>query len=224
MSELQTPKSKRQEQEQEEGNNVGSREEQEQALVALVEHRSAEIDRLKHHISNYQTKVLFVSSFPFLDFLTSLSRKWYEFNFFGGLSQLIEAQRSLRDSKAKLANLRGHDDDDLSIGINSAKNDESTRNVTPSRRDYPSPSPSKILKPSAPLTSSNSSISKSKANNTVVVKQKPETSSRDSFSNSKTKTVRVKQTPSRDSPNLKASRDQDRGTKRKFGKFSFHNI
>lgn len=186
MSELQTPKSKRQEQEQEEGNNVGSREEQEQALVALVEHRSAEIDRLKHHISNYQTK-------------------------------LIEAQRSLRDSKAKLANLRGHDDDDLSFGINSAKNDESTRNVTPSRRDYPFPSPSKILKPSAPLTSSNSSISKSKANNAVVAKQKPETSSsRDSFSNPKTKTVIVKQTSSRDSPKLKASRDQDRGTKRKF--------
>ncbi|KAL0710419.1 hypothetical protein Bca4012_017397 [Brassica carinata] len=188
-SELQKPKFKRQEEdeEEEEANNVGCREEQEQALVALVEHRSAEIERLKHHISNYQTK-------------------------------LIEAQRSLRDSKAKLSNLRGHDDDDDSITISSAKketNDESTRNVAPSRKDcYPSPSPSKILKPSVP-TSSNSSISKSKTN-TVVAKQKPETSSRDSISNSKTKTVVVKQTSSRDSPNLKASRDRDRGTKRKF--------
>ncbi|KAH0889206.1 hypothetical protein HID58_051635 [Brassica napus] len=157
MSELQKPKSKREEEEEEANNNVGCREEQEQALVALVEHRSAEIDRLKHHISNYQTK-------------------------------LIEAQRSLRDSKAKLSNLRGHD--------------ESARNVTPSRKDsYPSPSPSKILKPSVPT----SSISKSKTN-TVVVKQKPETSSsRDGFSNSKTKTVVVKQKPetssSRDSRN-----------------------
>ena len=112
----------------------------------------------------------------------------------------------MRDSKAKLSNLRGHD--------------ESARNVTPSRKDssYPSPSPSKILKPSVPP----SSISKSKTN-TVVVKQKPETSSsRDGFSNSKTKTVVVKQKPetssSRDSPNLKASRDRDKGTKRKFGK------
>ncbi|XP_013630418.1 uncharacterized protein LOC106387530 [Brassica napus] len=172
MSELQKPKSKREEEEEEANNNVGCREEQEQALVALVEHRSAEIDRLKHHISNYQTK-------------------------------LIEAQRSLRDSKAKLSNLRGHD--------------ESARNVTPSRKDsYPSPSPSKILKPSVPT----SSISKSKTN-TVVVKQKPETSSsRDGFSNSKTKTVVVKQKPetssSRDCPNLKASRDRDKGTKRKF--------
>ena len=130
---------------------------------------------------------------------------WIWYFFWGALSQLIEAQRSLRDSKAKLSNLRGHD--------------ESARNVTPSRKDsYPSPSPSKILKPSVPT----SSISKSKTN-TVVVKQKPETSSsRDGFSNSKTKTVVVKQKPetssSRDSPNLKASRDRDKGTKRKFGK------
>lgn len=61
MSELQKPKSKREEEEEEANNNVGCREEQEQALVALVEHRSAEIDRLKHHISNYQTKVLPIS-------------------------------------------------------------------------------------------------------------------------------------------------------------------
>ncbi|KAF8052964.1 hypothetical protein N665_1483s0016 [Sinapis alba] len=192
MSELQKPNLKRQE-EEEEANNVGCREEQEQALVALVEHRSAEIDRLKHHISNYQTK-------------------------------LIEAQRSLRDSKAKLSNLRGHDDDDdesitTSSSAKKESNDESTRNITPSKKDYPSPSPSKILKPfDNSVPTSSSSISKSKTN-AVVVKQKPEASSLDSISNSKTKTVVVKQKPetsSRDSPNLKASRDQGRGTKRKF--------
>ncbi|CAN7006459.1 unnamed protein product [Brassica rapa subsp. trilocularis] len=189
MSELQKPKSKRQEEEEEEeeGNNVGCREEQEQALVALVEHRSAETERLKHHISNYQAK-------------------------------LIEAERSLRDSKAKLANLRGHDDGVSVPSVSSAKkenplktlrnvnDDESTRNVTPSRKEYHNSS----------LPTSNSSISKSKTNTPVVVKQKPETSSRDSISNSKSKTVVVKQTSSRDSPNLKASRDRDRGTKRKF--------
>ncbi|KAH0932401.1 hypothetical protein HID58_009518 [Brassica napus] len=192
MSELQKPKSKRQEEEEEEeGNNVGCREEQEQALVALVEHRSAETERLKHHISNYQAK-------------------------------LIEAERSLRDSKAKLANLRGHDDGVSVPSVSSAKkenplktlrnvnDDESTRNVTPSRKEYHNSS----------LPTSNSSISKSKTNTPVVVKQKPETSSRDSISNSKSKTVVVKQTSSRDSPNLKASRDRDRGTKRKFARNS----
>lgn len=90
--------------------------------------------------------------------------------------------------------------------MRNVNDDESTRNVTPSRKEYHNSS----------LPTSNSSISKSKTNTPVVVKQKPETSSRDSISNSKSKTVVVKQTSSRDSPNLKASRDRDRGTKRKF--------
>ncbi|ESQ43491.1 hypothetical protein EUTSA_v10013209mg [Eutrema salsugineum] len=184
MSDLHTtpkkPKLKReveeeQEQEQEEDEaNVSCREEQEQILVALVDHRSDEIERLKHHISNYQTK-------------------------------LIEAETSLRVSKSKLAHLRGHDDGvskknkPLKTLRNVNDDDESSRNFTPSRKekDFPSPSPSKTLKPcdsSDPRSSS--SISKSKAK-TVVVKQNSETSSRDS-------------------PIVKASRDRDRGTKRKF--------
>ncbi|CAH2070403.1 unnamed protein product [Thlaspi arvense] len=193
MSELHTtpkkPKLKREEEEEEEEDeveaDVASRDEQEQILVALVDHRSDEIKRLKHHISNYQTK-------------------------------LVESEKSLRDSKAKLAHLRGHDDGVSVPSISNSKkdseplktlrnvnDDESSRNLTPSKKDYPSPSRSKTLKPcdsSDPRSSSSSSISKSKAK-TVVVKQKSEPSSRDS-------------------PNVKASRDspnvKDRGTKRKF--------
>ncbi|CAA7052745.1 unnamed protein product [Microthlaspi erraticum] len=152
MSELHTtpkkPKLQREGEEEEEA-NVSCREEQEQVLVALVNHRSDEIERLKHHISNYQTK-------------------------------LIEAERSLRDSKAKLSHLRGHDDE-VSFQSNSSsgkkdkplktlrnvshEDDETRRKLTPSNS-------------SDPRSSSNSN-SKSKVK-TVVVKQKPETSSRDS--------------------------------------------
>lgn len=123
-----------------------------------------------------------------------------------GFSQLVEAERSFRDSKTKLAHLRGHDDDGVSIPSISAEkdkpfktlrnvnDDEPTRNL---RKDYPSPSPSKTLRPcDSSDPRSGTSISKSKAK-TVVVKQKSETS--------------------RDSPNVKASGDRDRGTKRKFG-------
>nr|AFJ66201.1 hypothetical protein 7G9.6 [Boechera stricta] len=159
MSELpanpKKPKLKEEAEEDEEA-NVSCREEQEEVLVALVEHRSNEIERLNHHISNYQTK-------------------------------LIEAERSLQNSKAKLAQLRG-----VSVPSISAKKDNKSlktlRNVS---EDYASPSPSKALRPcdsSDHPRSSSSSISKVK---TVVVKQKSE--------------------PSRDSPNV-----QDRGTKRKF--------
>lgn len=105
------------------------------------------------------------------------------------VSQLIEAERSLQNSKAKLAQLRG-----VSISSSSAKKDDNKslktlRNVS---EDYASPSPSKTLRPcdsSDHPRSSSSSVSKAK---TVVVKQKAETS--------------------RDSPSVK-----DRGTKRKFG-------
>lgn len=65
MSELPTnPKKLKGEDEQEdEEANVSCREEQEEVLVALVEHRSNEIERLNHHISNYQTKVFLSSKF-----------------------------------------------------------------------------------------------------------------------------------------------------------------
>lgn len=43
--------------EEDEEANVSCKEEQEEVLVALVEHRSNEIERFKNHISNYQTKV-----------------------------------------------------------------------------------------------------------------------------------------------------------------------
>ncbi|EOA13242.1 hypothetical protein CARUB_v10026271mg [Capsella rubella] len=131
--------------------------EQEEVLVALVEHRSNEVERLNQHISNYQTK-------------------------------LIEAEKSLQNSKAKLDQLRGVS----SVPSNSAKKDnkplKTLRNVS---EDYASPSPSKTLRScdsSDHPRSSSSSVSKAK---TVLVKQKTE--------------------PSRDSPNVK-----DRGTKRKF--------
>lgn len=80
MSELPTkpkkPRLNREDEEEEDEANVSCREEQEQVLVALVEHRSDEIERLKHHISNYQTKVLLkfpllVFVFPFLDYIHS---------------------------------------------------------------------------------------------------------------------------------------------------------
>nr|AFJ66161.1 hypothetical protein 11M19.2 [Arabidopsis halleri] len=161
MSELCTnpKKPKLKEDEEDEEANVSCREEQEEVLVALVEHRSNEIERLNHHISNYQNK-------------------------------LVEAERSLQNSKAKLAQLRG-----VSVPCISAKKDnkplKTLRNVNVSE-DYASPSPSKTLRPcdssDHPRSSCGSSVSKAK---TVVVKQKSETS--------------------RDSPNVK-----DRGMKRKF--------
>uniref|UniRef100_A0A1J3ISN3 Uncharacterized protein n=1 Tax=Noccaea caerulescens TaxID=107243 RepID=A0A1J3ISN3_NOCCA len=157
MSELHTthkkPKLQREGEEEEEEANVSCREEQEQVLVALVNHRSDEIERLKHHISNYQTK-------------------------------LIEAERSLRDSKAKLCHLRGHDDgvsfqSNTSVkrdkplktlrNVNDDDDEATTRNLTPS----------KILKPCDSSDPRSSSISKSNVK-TVVVKHKSETSSRDS--------------------------------------------
>ncbi|CAH8279214.1 unnamed protein product [Arabidopsis lyrata] len=161
MSELCTnpKKPKLKEDDEDEEANVSCKEEQEEVLVALVEHRSNEIERLNHHISNYQNK-------------------------------LVEAERSLQNSKAKLAQLRG-----VSVPSISAKKDnkplKTLRNVNVSE-DYASPSPSKTLKPcdssDHPRSSCGSSVSKAK---TVVVKQKSETS--------------------RDSPNVK-----DRGMKRKF--------
>lgn len=58
MSELPAnPKKPKLKGEEEEEANVSCREEQEEVLVALVEHRSNEIERFKSHISNYQTKV-----------------------------------------------------------------------------------------------------------------------------------------------------------------------
>ncbi|XP_010442579.1 PREDICTED: protein tipD-like [Camelina sativa] len=148
MSELpgnpKKPKLKEEEEEEEEEEaNVSYRDEQEEVLVALVEHRSNEIERINHHISNYQTK-------------------------------LIEAERSLQNSKAKLAQLRG-------VSSVPSKPLKTLRNVS---EDYASPSPSKTLRPcdssDHPRTSSASSVSKAK---TVVVKPKSE--------------------PSRDSPNVK---------------------
>ncbi|KAL1203407.1 WD repeat-containing protein VIP3 [Cardamine amara subsp. amara] len=136
MSDLSTnqkkPKLKGEEEDDEEEEaNVSCREEQEEVLVALVEHRSNEIERFKNHISNYQTK-------------------------------LIEAERSLRDSKAKLAQLRG-------VPL------KTLRNVNGDEKDYVSPSPSKTLKPcdTSDHPRGSSSISKTK---TFVVKQKSESS------------------------------------------------
>ncbi|CAN8253430.1 unnamed protein product [Cochlearia groenlandica] len=136
--------------------NDEEEEEEEQVLVALVDHRSNEIERLKHHISNYQSK-------------------------------LSEAERSLRDSKAKLSHLRGHVDEvstqSISTKIDTTPlkktlirnvNDETTRDITPCKKVYASPSPSKILKPcysSDHRTSSSSgSISKSKAKAKIGLK------------------------------------------------------
>jgi hypothetical protein len=70
MSELCTnpKKPKLKEEDEEEEANVSCREEQEEVLVALVEHRSNEIERLNNHISNYQTKVS-LSLFKVLIFL-----------------------------------------------------------------------------------------------------------------------------------------------------------
>nr|AFJ66234.1 hypothetical protein 34G24.33 [Capsella rubella] len=127
--------------------------EQEEVLVALVEHRSNEVERLNQHISNYQTKVS-----PPLPPPQSL-------HFF--------PEKSLQNSKAKLDQLRGVS----SVPSNSAKKDnkplKTLRNVS---EDYASPSPSKTLRScdsSDHPRSSSSSVSKAK---TVLVKQKTEPS------------------------------------------------
>lgn len=77
MSELCTnpKKPKLKEDDEDEEANVSCKEEQEEVLVALVEHRSNEIERLNHHISNYQNKVsLSLQSFDFSLFLFWFSR------------------------------------------------------------------------------------------------------------------------------------------------------
>lgn len=81
------------------------------------------------------------------------------------ISQLIEAERSLRDSKAKLAQLRG-------VPLKTLRN---VNGDEPFRKDYVSPSHSKTLKPrdSSDHPRSSSSISKAK---TFVVKQKSDSS------------------------------------------------
>ncbi|KAF2579543.1 hypothetical protein F2Q68_00001174 [Brassica cretica] len=91
--------------------------------------------------------------------LTSLVQKRFRFFLKTGLSVTLR-----RLPTELLANLRGHDDGVSVPSVSSAKkvnplktlrnvnDDESTKNFTPSRKEYPSPSPSKILKPSVPTT------------------------------------------------------------------------
>lgn len=74
MSELIVKKPKQEEEEEEENGGCNSKDEQEEALVALIEHRTKEVQHLRQRISYYKSQVLSLSFlfFPFFSILITI--------------------------------------------------------------------------------------------------------------------------------------------------------
>lgn len=74
MSELIVKKPKQEEEEEEENGGCNSKDEQEEALVALIEHRTKEVQHLRQRISYYKSQVLSLSFlfFPFFSVLIAI--------------------------------------------------------------------------------------------------------------------------------------------------------